>query len=407
MKKLFSEYIGLKKEVYIIGLCKAIDGLGFVIGPMFTLLLSTKLGFSATKIALWLLIFQLASMPINIIGGKLADKYNKKLIINICDIASSIIFIFVGLFNITEGSIIIYLIGCTFQQAESASYQVIVADVSSAKDRERAGSFTYLCLNLGMIIAPILGGFLLTNYANLLFIISGVTQFISIIIFDLNIKDTKLTVDETNKYEKITEKTSTIKMFKDNPIIFFYIVILAMSFIVYNQFNYLLPLDMNAAFGDMGSVRYGTVSSTNCITVLLMTSLVTKIISKLDSLTKMCIGQVIEMIGLIMFIVFIRNIYMCVLASFVFTLGEIICTISSNPYYLNRIPANYRGRVTAFADTFVNIVIALGAIGVGKLYDTYGSHLTWSIILLISIIVSISYMILKRFDIKRYPNLYD
>ena len=48
---IFSQYRGLKKEVYIVSLCKIIDRIGSLAGPMLTILLSVKLNLSATVIA--------------------------------------------------------------------------------------------------------------------------------------------------------------------------------------------------------------------------------------------------------------------------------------------------------------------------------------------------------------------
>jgi len=403
---IFKEYQGLKKEIYIISLCTVIDKFGALVGPMFTIILSTKLGFNATRIALWSLIYSLILFPLNLLGGKLADKVNKKLLINICDIASSIIYIMCGLFPLSEKVIVFYLIGSIIQEIEGPSYSVLMADFADSKDRERAYSLKYLSHNIGAALAPILGGVLIANHSGLLFLISGLSQLISIIIFDFNIKETKVYIDKENTYESIKDNTNIFFVLKENYIVTFFTIILALTFVCYHQFNYILPLDFANVYQDNGAIIYGSQCTTNCITVLVFTSIVTSLIKKLSSLDKMALAQGLEVIGYIIFVFFIKNIYLCYIATVIFTLGEIIATITSSPYSINRIPANYRGRFTAFSDTFISLTISLSGVIIGKCYDNIGSMYTWLIIIALEIITIFSFIILKKYDKKKYPNLY-
>ena len=72
---------------------------------------------------------------------------------------------------------------------ENPSYDALVADLSSSNDRERAYSLIYLGLNLGLILAPTIGGMLFENYLNLAFVIDGLTTLSSTILIFLFIKD--------------------------------------------------------------------------------------------------------------------------------------------------------------------------------------------------------------------------
>jgi len=49
--KLLSEYRGLRKELYILFIGRMMTNMGSMIWPMFTLILSKKLGLSAGTIA--------------------------------------------------------------------------------------------------------------------------------------------------------------------------------------------------------------------------------------------------------------------------------------------------------------------------------------------------------------------
>ncbi len=75
---ILSEYKGLRRELYILFIGRMMTNMGSMIWPMFTLILSKKLGLSAGTIATYMLIFSIVALPMNLIGGKLADKYSKR-----------------------------------------------------------------------------------------------------------------------------------------------------------------------------------------------------------------------------------------------------------------------------------------------------------------------------------------
>ena len=57
---------------------------------MMTLILKNKLGYSASEIASILILFGIAQLPCTLIGGKLADRFNKRNLIIICDMVTVI-----------------------------------------------------------------------------------------------------------------------------------------------------------------------------------------------------------------------------------------------------------------------------------------------------------------------------
>ena len=403
---IFSQYRGLKKEVYIVSLCKIIDRMGSLAGPMLTILLSVKLNLSATVIAKWMSIYSISSLPIHLLGGRLADKVNKKMLINICDISSTLIYIVCGLMKLNELTIALYLFGSLLQHAEQPAYHNLIADNTKSIDRERAHSLMYITGNLGSAVAPILGGILIDNHANLLFIISGIVQLISILIFNLNIKETRLYADKENKYEAISDKTSIFEILRDNKVVLFYALIATITAMIYHQFSYLIPIQLSSINAVSGPKLYGTMCSINCIVVLLFTSIITTILKKYGSLTKMMIGELFQMAGYIIIAYNAIHVFALYIGTIIFTFGEITETIASSPYYLNRIPANYRGRFESFHEVLRSVVSNTCLIFIGSLYDKSGIIATWNFIFVTIIIAIILYGILRKYDRKVYRDLY-
>lgn len=404
--RLFNQYKGLRKEIYVLFICKLIDNMGSMIGPMLTLILSINLGLNAKEIALISTIFTIVALPVNLLGGKIADKFNKKLILNIGDISTSIIYIGCGIIGINKYTIVAYFIGSLIQSAESATYSTLVADFSIGEEREKASSLLYLGLNLGMVLAPTIGGFLLKDHANLIFLLNGVFQLISIIIFDIFVKNVSATIDENNKYENKSDSTNTIAVLKDNKVVAYTMIIIAISCAIYSMWGYLMPLTLSNINQEYGSIYYGTMSSLNCIVVVLFTVPITSLFEKISSLNKMMIGNIFEIGGFLIFILFVNKSAFYYLAIIIFTIGEVINTITTTPHITKRIPINYRGRILSISDFMYYVFNAIIQFVTGVIYDSYGMNQAWIIVILIGITTIISYQLIKKSDIKTYPDLY-
>ena len=404
--KLFRQYTGLRKELYILFLCQLIDNAGSLVGPMLTLILSAKMGMSAGEIAIYFLIFTAISLPVHLLGGRLTDKINKKLLINVCDITTSFIYILCGIVGLNRVTLCVYMAGSLLQAAESPAYETLVADFTRSDDRERAYSLSYLGMNLGLVLAPTIGGLMITNHLGLMFILSGVFELISIIIFDIFVRDMHAIHDTSNKYEGESGGKNIFAVIFENKLLIPFILIFSISMLCYNMYGYLMPLDINAVHGEAaGPPLYGTVSSLNCITVLIFTAVLTSLLSKLTSLDKMIVGNLLELAGLVLFVVFLGTSPVYYLAILIFTFGEIVNTVTTRPYMTKRIPINYRGRLIAVGTVVSSALMAVGRYFIGKIYDG-NSTLAWVIVFALYAVTIVGYALMKKPDRRTYPELY-
>lgn len=404
--KILSQYKGLKKEVYVISFCKLIDCVGSMIGPMLTLILSIKLGMNASEIASHFVLVMALSLPIHLFSGKLTDKLNKKLIINVCDITTALLYITCGIIGLNKTTLWLYIIGDLLQTAESPAYESLIADYTTTQDRERAYSLNYLCLNFGLVLAPTIGGFLLNDYLGLMFIINGITELISIVIFDINVKNIYVIEDNSNKYERRSNEGNVFKILKQNKILIVFIIIFGISITTYSMWSYLIPLTLTQIKGEEGSFIYGTMSSLNCVVVVLCTAFITNFINKFTSIDRMILGNIFEVGGFVIFLLFINVQFMYYIAIFVFTIGEIINTITTNPHLTKRIPVNFRGRMISLMYVIENIIFAAGELIIGKIYDTKGMNTAWLVVISVGILSIIAYQLTKKEDRKTFPDLY-
>lgn len=150
---LISQYKGLRKENYVLCFGRFVTAMGAMVRPMLTMILSQKLGMNAVQVAWITALMGILTIPANLIGGKMADRFNKKMNIVYLDMISVISYIICGLLPLTTKSIVLMFIASTCQNMENPSLQFaycghhpqqgqgerVFPPVSDSKSRRRDG----------------------------------------------------------------------------------------------------------------------------------------------------------------------------------------------------------------------------------------------------------------------------
>ncbi len=402
------QYMGLRKELYIIFWGRVVTNMGALIWPMMTLILKNKLGYSASEVATIMMILGFVQLPCTLIGGKLADRFSKRNIIIVCDLVTVVSYFICGFLPIDRKMIPLLAVAALFAQMEWPSYDALVADLSSVKDREKAYSLNYLGLNLGLVLAPILGGFLFAEHLNLAFLISSIATFSSTILIFFFIKDITPVQEESvgSRYEQAKSNQSIWKILSKNPLLYLFLFCGGLWSLVYSQFNFLLPLNLEQIYAEQGAVLFGTLTSVNAVVVIIGTPLLTKWISSLQDVSRLLIGQLLLLIGF-SFFVWAQNLpVFYFVAMIIFTLGEIVQTIGQQPYLTRRIPASHRGRFSSFYTIFAGAFQLSGQQVVGQMADTLPMSRVWFCVLCVGAVNLFAYILLRKGDEKAYPLLY-
>ena len=405
---LFDQYKGLRRENYVLFFGNIVTNMGAMIWPMMTLILEQKMGLSAGNIALIMMVWSFVCMPANLLGGKLADKLNKKKIILAGDTVSIVCYVTCGLIPLSYTTIGLLVLASVFQSIEGPAYNALIADITPTKDREKAYSLLYIGANIGLMVSPTLAGILFKNYLWLAFIICGIAIGCSTLLIWLLVKNITPVVEESDDafYQRARKGDSVWKVLWDNkPLLLFYLI-MALYYAAYNQFSFLMPLEMGYIHGEDGALIFGTVTSLNCIIVVIFAPLITKWFKKLRETTKMCVGSSMLIAGYLVFIMMLGYIPAYYAAITLFTWGEIFNSISEGPYESKRVPSSHRGRLASILGVAQGILLSLFDVGVGHAYDLAGSRAAWTIVMSSATLALISAIILIRIDRRKYPKLY-
>lgn len=405
---LLAQYRGLRKEIYVLCFGRVVTNLGAMVWPMLTMILSQKMGLDASSIALLMVVATCIIMPANLLGGRLADRCNKKTIIVCCDCVSVAGYVACALLPLGYGTIALMLLAGILQGMEQPAYNALTADLTATRDRERAYSLLYLCGNLGLVLSPTIAGILFKDYLWLSFLISGLAIGCSTVLIFCFIRNIAPEPDESEEavYQKGHDKESLWKILRGNRLVVLYLVITALYFAAYGQYNFLMPLDMGRVHGAGGAVIFGTVSSLNCLVVVLFTPFLTRLFRRMPETKKLLTGICLVMAGYLLFLLLLGYVPIYYLAMLLFTWGEIFCTVAEGPYLTSRIPASHRGRINGLSSVIGAVIGGVGDFAVGRVYDTAGSRSAWTLVLSLLGVAAILCAALILRDRRAYPKLY-
>lgn len=414
MKKLISQYGGLKKEIYVLFAGKLVTAMGSFVWPMLTFLLTTKLGISDGMATLLIALATTLSFPAALLGGKMADRYSRKNIIIIFDIAAVSLLIVAAALPIGLHTAVLVFLSGLFQTIESPAYDALNADFSTTAQRERAFSLSYLGFNLGFIVGAGLAGVLFEHHTNLAFLINGLailTSTVLIILFvDMKnaVVESAEEIESCSLYERpVDEKRSVLSVLMERKVVFWMMLVGCVASMPNNLVGILLPLQLKASMGQGGALIYGYLSSLNGLTVIVFTPILTMLLRKFTEIPKTIVGLLLFIAGIVLF-TFDVAIWMLFVGMFVYTLGEVVSVLGGNPYNSRRIPASHRGRIGGITTVIYSLFSSLTQFIISAMLTLSESNyaLLWTVFIVVGLVSVMLYSLLYRPDRRMFPELY-
>lgn len=403
-KNLFSPYRGLPKEVYIIFIAKVINAMGCFVMPMMTLIMTQKIGLSSQAAGMYISISGILFMPAAWLGGKLADTIGRKVVIVIFDFMAAALYIVCGFIHPSIELIYIIILSGACMGVAGPAHDSIMADITTPENRNGAYALTYMGWNLGFAIGPIIGGMLFEKHLSLAFYGNAAAALTALSLIIIFIKETIHRTKEIpigkNRVMEQREDGSIFKVISKRPIlIYFSLIIFGYNF-VYSQWSFMMPMHVAHNFSSMGPTYYGFLASFNGLVVILFTPVLTKLSEGIKSIRKMVYGGLLYTVGFGM-LGLINSLPFFFIACFIFTLGEIVLSISTMPFIINYTPASHRGRMSAMLPTIFGMGYTLGPLVMGNvlLYISIERGWIW-LGIMVCVFSGLMYM-LEKYDKRR------
>ena len=416
MNKIITQYGGLKREIYVLFIGRLVTAMGSFVWPMLTFFLTTKLGLSDGKATLLIATASVLAFPAALLGGKLADKFSRKSIIILFDCLTVSLYILAAILPLTIATAYIIFLAGLFQTIESPAYDALNSDYSTSAQRDKAYSLSYLGFNLGYIVGASVAGILFRKHVRLAFCINGLAIFVSTILIIFFVHKKNAITDDVNtisenysEYElPVDDKISVIKILKTRPVIFLMLLVGCVASMPTSLVGILLPLQLNDALGDAGAAMFGYLNSLNGFIVIVFTPIFTVLLRKFTEIPKIVLGLLLFVMGNSLFSYNSTSVVLFT-GMLIFTLGEVITVLGSNPYSSRRIPASHRGRIGGISTVIAAVFSSATQYLISFMLIVSNSNykLIWTVFGILGIVSAVLYLFLYIPDKRTFPKLYD
>ncbi len=362
---MFEHYKGLSRGIYIVSLSKLVQTMGAFIWPLFTLILTTKIGLDIAETAVYVTVGMVLSGISSLAGGYLADHFGSKVTLVVGELLAIIAFALVVFNDI--GMITVYLLmaGMFFFSLTGPAHEALMANVTKTEERESAYSLHYLAMNIGIIIGPSVGGLLLKDHFSLFIGLDVLTTFLGLMLIFFFVHQNPNKEVENELEIEVTD--SVLKILKDRPVIVWYGLLVVFVSFTYGQLNFALPLYLRSLF-DNSETIYGFLYGFNGLVVVLFTSVLIYVLRRVSAMRKILIGFVMY-VGTIFLLAYIEITPLFFVMMFIFTIGEVIISVGSSPIMSKLVPANILGKIAGAMTIFYMLGHLLSTVVPGILLD--------------------------------------
>lgn len=401
MKNIFTTYKGLPREIYILFISRIINCLGNFVYPLLSIIITQKIGLSPAKAGTVVTLMAVSQVPSLILGGKIADSIGRKKVIIIFQTLGAISYLICGFMKPNIFIIIVIIFAANCYSISAPAYDAMLADLTTPRNRKSSYSLLYMGLNIGVSVAPVLGGILYKDHLSVLFLGDGVTSILSIVIIYIFINETfkgkNAHMDSEERTLEKSEEGSVISVLLKRPILLYFSLIMLLYGFSYSQWSFTLPLQMAELFKSNGAKFYGFVAAINGLVVISFTPLITTVLHKIKPLKAIAIGGLFYTVSFGVF-GYINKLPMFFISIFIMTLGEIMISTNEGTFVANHTPASHRGRLNSILPIISGAGYAFGPMVMGTVSNSFGYTVTWTIISILMLIGVIGNGLLQKID---------
>jgi MFS family permease len=391
-RKTYGEY---PRAFWIYNIIVFIDRLGgFMLYPFFALYLTKKFDIGMSTVGLLFAIFSVSGMVGSALGGAIADRMGRKVVIIFSLILSSLSALGMGFAPTLGIFIAVVAIVGTLSSIGQPAHEAVVADLLPPQKRAEGYGIIRVSFNVAVIIAPPIAGLLISHSYLTLFLVDAVISLISAAIVLFMLPETKPQAQAHAKPESMKQTFAGYgRVFKDTPFLAFIGVTVLMT-LVYMNMNSTLGVYLRDQHG-LPEVRYALLLSLNAIIVVLFQFSVTRRLEKYKPLLMMAAGSLLYAIGFAMY-GSVTGFAFFIAAMIIITIGEMVVSPFQQSLVASFAPENMRGRYMAVSGLSWSISFTVGPYFAGLILDSGNPSLLWTCCGLIGILATLGFVLLHK-----------
>jgi predicted MFS family arabinose efflux permease len=364
-------FSGLPRDVWAFAGVTLVYRSGTMVLPFLALYLTTARGMSPTQAGAMLALYGIGALAGSALGGWLSDVVGPLRVCRLSLLLAGVtLLVLRGLESpraIAAALLALSVASEAFRPASSSA----VAALTNAGSRVRAAALRRLAINLGMTLAPSVGGFLALRDYGWLFIVDaaacfGAAAFLWIVL------PARIVAPDVLEAPHSRESQSP---WMDRGFLFF-LLLTALFATVFFQLLSTFPLTLRDSYA-LGEDRIGLAIGTNAFLIVLFEMVLLHALRRRAPLKVIRLGALLSALALAL-LPWGSSFSYVILVMLVLTLGEMFFMPVAEGFVANRAGESNRGRYMGMYSLAYSIAFAVSP-GLGTwVYATAGATVLWS-----------------------------
>jgi predicted MFS family arabinose efflux permease len=386
-----SAFSGLPPDLWILALVALVNRAGSMVLPFLSLYLISVRGLSAIEAGQILSLYGVGSILGSLVGGWLSDRLGPRRAQQLSLFFSGIGFLVLGRLESHRAIALGILITSTIVDSFRPACMSMFAERSPEKVRMRAFALLRLALNLGIGIAPAVGGILALYSYQLLFAVDAVTCWAAAGLLALPI----LTGGASARgHHPEGLKTDRPSPWQDGPFLALILVVVLLAASLF-QFFSTFPVHLRETLG-FREDAIGLIFALNPILIVIFEMVLIRAVEKMDNFRLVAAGAFLLCAGFGL-IPFGESIWFICFTVVIWTVGEMLSLPVINSIVAERAPAAGRGRYMGlFTMSFSLGLVIAPSLGM-YLWEEFGWQTVWFSVGLAGVPLAIGVLLLRRF----------
>lgn len=391
-RKIYNEY---PRAFWIYNVIVFIDRLGgFMLYPFFALYLTEKFDIGMSTVGILFAVFSVSGMIGSALGGAIADRMGRKVVIICSLLLSSLSALGMGFAPTIVIFVAVVAVVGTLSNIGGPAHEAVVADLLPPDKRAEGYGIIRVVFNTAVIIAPPIAGLLISHSYLTLFIVDAVISVISAGVVFFALPETKPQAQEHTEPETMKQTFAGYgRVFKDTRFLAFIGVTVLMT-LVYLNMNSTLGVYLRDQYG-VAEFRYSLLLSMNAIMVVLLQFWITRRLEKYKPMLMLAAGSLLYAIGFAMY-GFVGTFALFVFAMVIITIGEMVVSPFQQSIVAGFAPEDMRGRYMAVSGLSWSIAYTVGPYFAGLLLDSANPSLLWIFAGLAGILATLGFVVLNK-----------
>jgi len=383
----------LHRGVKAIFFVQIVNRMGDFVIPFLTLILTQVQGLGPAEAGLVVTLATALGSLGGLAAGHLADRHSRRDVLVAFLGTSGVLLTGAGFAPAHGAALAAMTASGFFLGAMRPLLGALVADLCTPETRRAAFSLSYLGINLGVAVGPLLAGWLFTHALNWMFWLDGLSTACALLLLVRFVPRQTRSAPEAGVGEPVP--TGALRAFAAHPVLLPFGLLLVAYNLVYSQMVFTLALQLVDLFGAAGPGIYGLVWGVNAVVVVVLTPGALRLTRNRTNLWSMAWATVLVAAGLAVFL-FRPDLVWVLGSTLLWSAGEVLFSIHLGDLVAGQSPPEYRARFQGYVSFLGSLGFVAAPVGSGLLASALGLPSLWWTAVVVSAAVGAGFLALDR-----------